>query len=126
MLRAGDFHVFHRFFLDLIGCSCDAQRKGGNPDVLRASDSVNSSQKAECAEDRSIREAREKLPTNSVDMPVDIFATRAQPDDPQAFFASAQRIVCHELCYGKMTARLTPPAHWRVCSQIRERAYSQM
>jgi hypothetical protein len=40
-----------------------------------------------------------------VDIPVHIVATEAQADDPKAFFASAQRIVCHELCYRKMTAR---------------------
>jgi hypothetical protein len=39
-------------------------------------------------------------------MAVHIFATSTQPDDPQAFFAFAQRIVWHELCYRNMTARV--------------------
>jgi hypothetical protein len=47
-----------------------------------------------------------KLPTDSVDIPVHIFAIDTQAHDPQAFFEFAEKIVCHELCYSKMTALL--------------------
>jgi len=46
-----------------------------------------------------------KLPTDSVDILVHIVAADTQVNDPQANFISAQRIVCHRMCYAKMTVR---------------------
>ncbi len=120
------FHVFHRFFLypDRLQSRYAAQRR--EPDVLHASDGVNSSQKSECASDRSIREAREKITHKFCGYACGHLRHKHATRRSASVFCVRPKNSLPRIALREDDSALDPAGALASCSRIRERAYSRM